>query len=519
MDYYDSSVGNARLAVAKYAGTASQKLGTIFFNPGGPGGSGVEAIAELGPQFSRGAQGFYDLVSWDPRGVGNTTPGPVYCFNTAEEDAAFWKNTVYQYINESISGKFDQQDLSELYVQADVTNQKFETFVTNCQNGPSGPYLKYLGTSSTIRDLVSLGDAIVGKGKPIDYWGVSYGTVIGFNFVNMFPERAGHVILDGVVDPKIWLSYKFLRSSLADSEKTYCGLTDGCAKAGRAGCKLVEITGDGATGDDIKVLINNAHDLTLEIYRQGYDVPVAPGLVKVLLFGLLYEPESWSQEVNTDVYSFVALVLQAAQALNITVPGGRKYNVPIGNFTISDIIGTSTPTLASYSSVAISGADDFNDGSVTIKDIFDIIVRNTREVTPTFGTAWSLGYNSYKWPVRSVERLPPYTPAKLKIPVLVIGNTADPITPFASAQKTANLLGDNGFLVEQLGFGHTSLAQSSSCTLGVMLRYFANSTLPKGRSVQCPVDDSNLFPALNGTTGATKTSADRGKSDMTIWRW
>ena len=86
--------------------------------------------------------------------------------------------------------------------------------------------------------------------------------------------------------------------------------------------------------------------------------------------------------MNTDVYSFVALVLQAAQALNITVPGGHKYNVPIGNFTISDIIGTSTPTLASYSSVAISGADDFNDGSVTIKDIFDIIVRNTREVTP-----------------------------------------------------------------------------------------------------------------------------------------
>ena len=91
---------------------------------------------------------------------------------------------MYTYINESISGRFDQQDLSELYAQADVTDQKFETFIANCQNGPSGPYLKYLGTSSTIRDLVSLGDAIVGKSKPIDYWGISYGTVIGFNFVN-----------------------------------------------------------------------------------------------------------------------------------------------------------------------------------------------------------------------------------------------------------------------------------------------------------------------------------------------
>ena len=88
--------------------------------------------------------------------------------------------------------------------------------------------------------------------------------------------------------------------------------------------------------------------------------------------------------MNTDLYSIVALVLQATQALNITVPGGRKYNVPTGNFTLSsNITGTSTPALTSYSPVAIAGADDFADGSVTIKDIFDIIVSNTREVTPT----------------------------------------------------------------------------------------------------------------------------------------
>ena len=112
-----------------------------------------------------------------------SSPGPVYCFNTPQEEAAFWKNTV-TYINETISGKFNQEDLSELYSQADVTDQKFETFSAGCKNGPSGPYLKYLGTSSTVRDLVSLGDAIVGQGQPIDYWGISYGTVIGFNFVN-----------------------------------------------------------------------------------------------------------------------------------------------------------------------------------------------------------------------------------------------------------------------------------------------------------------------------------------------
>ena len=89
-----------------------------------------------------------------------------------------------QYINETISGKFDNQDLQELYSQVNPTEQKFKDFTNHCQNGPAGPYLKYLGTSSTVRDLVSLGDAIVGSDKPIDFWGISYGTVIGFNFVN-----------------------------------------------------------------------------------------------------------------------------------------------------------------------------------------------------------------------------------------------------------------------------------------------------------------------------------------------
>ena len=93
-------------------------------------------------------------------------------------------------------------------------------------------------------------------------------------------QRVGHVILDGVVDPTAWVTYKvtfdtvvmeatphllrqMVSHSLADSEKTYSGLTDGCAKAGRAGCKLIEITGDNASGDDVKDLLNNAHDVTL----------------------------------------------------------------------------------------------------------------------------------------------------------------------------------------------------------------------------------------------------------------
>ena len=74
------------------------------------------------------------------------------------------------------------------------------------------------------------------------------------------------------------------------------------------------------------------------------------------------------------------------------------------------------------------------------------------------------GYKGYKWSTRSVERLPPFRHQKLRGQVLVIGNTVDPVTPMASARLVAELLGDQAALVEQLGYGHTTMAETSNCT-------------------------------------------------------
>ena len=89
--------------------------------------------------------------------------------------------------------------------------------------------------------------------------------------------------------------------------------------------------------------------------------------------------------MNGDIYQFVGFILQTAQAHNITIDGGAKYNVPPGVITIdnSSLSGTSSQNLTSYTSAAIAGADDFNDNNATIRDGFDAIVNITREVTPT----------------------------------------------------------------------------------------------------------------------------------------
>ena len=114
----------------------------------------------------------------------SSSPGNVVCFSTYAEEFAFWDNTVVRSINETISTKFeDPGELKEFYSRVPETDAKLDEFGKRCLASKSGPYLKYVGTTSTVRDIVSLADKIVGPGQPIDYYGYSYGTVLGFHFL------------------------------------------------------------------------------------------------------------------------------------------------------------------------------------------------------------------------------------------------------------------------------------------------------------------------------------------------
>lgn len=100
-----------------------------------------------------------------------------------------------QSINETIAGKFNDEDSKELYSRVGDTEQKILEFGEKCKQGPVGKYLQYIGTSSTVRDLLSLSDRLAGKGKPVDFWGFSYGTVIGYNLINSESPRSMSILL------------------------------------------------------------------------------------------------------------------------------------------------------------------------------------------------------------------------------------------------------------------------------------------------------------------------------------
>ena len=106
------------------------------------------------------------------------------------------------------------------------------------------------------------------------------------------------------------------------------------------------------------------------------------------MFALLYFPTMWAKYCNNEIYQAIGLIYQTAQAHNVTLDGGLNINITPGEFAIdksplSRISARAPGVLSSYSSAAIAGADNFNDGGVTINDVFDLIVENTRQVTPT----------------------------------------------------------------------------------------------------------------------------------------
>ena len=95
-----------------------------------------------------------------------------------------WQGTPISGVNVTVASNFTEREVEDFYATLEYTEAKMSMYSKRCKWKSVGPYLQYIGTSSTVRDLVALGDKIVGPGQPINYWGFSYGTFVGFHFMN-----------------------------------------------------------------------------------------------------------------------------------------------------------------------------------------------------------------------------------------------------------------------------------------------------------------------------------------------
>ncbi|KAG8725890.1 hypothetical protein FRC12_023913 [Ceratobasidium sp. 428] len=181
LDYANPAAGRVSLAVARYPAKRS-KRGTLFFNPGGPGSSGIDMILDKNAETIMDiVGGKYDIVSWDPRGVGSRVArGPnvgqtslrADCFDTGSEENDFWKGTIPRAGFEARGNFTDARDLKIFFDQVKSVDERLQALGVKCLEYSKDTF-PYIGTTATVKDMVALHDALEGSDKPVNFWGFS----------------------------------------------------------------------------------------------------------------------------------------------------------------------------------------------------------------------------------------------------------------------------------------------------------------------------------------------------------
>ncbi|CAA7269870.1 unnamed protein product [Cyclocybe aegerita] len=460
LNYSDPSIGTAAIALIRIpsplglTGDDSYR-GPVLFNPGGPGGSGVEAVLSLGDAIASVLGPEFDFVGFDPRGVNHSTP-QISFFNSEPERAAFdFSATALNMDANSFDG------LPERWARMQVLGRLAKDRDTGILN--------HLTTHNVARDMLSIVHAH-GEEK-LMYWGISYGCILGSTFAAMFPDKVERLIIDGVPDVEGYYDMDFSNSVL-DADKALQTFFDGCAAAGPDLCAFHSPTSS-AIKNRLSALSTSLLEQSVPAYSPSLPAYGVLNYVTLqrALFSALYAP-----------YELFSLLAQGLKALEegdgslvyqLAQPLATEETVAIG-CTDADLVEDGPEEMKAYAE-RTSGISSFSN-----------LMASYRLVC----TGWKIHPNNFRGPISG----------NTGFPMLVIGNTADQITPLAMAKKVAT--GFPGSVVlTQDSPGHTSFGAPSECTLGHVQRYFQNGTLPE-EGVVCNVTTPLFPPPSNATTPA-----------------
>lgn len=473
------------LQVIRHPATDSaRRLGSIFFNPGGPGGWGSADLPGWLDKFPAALRERYDLVSWDPRGIGRSTA--VRCFDSKADEAAFKATMVPGF------PVGDAQVAKQSRLQAEF-NQR-------CADR-AGTLLEHVSTADTARDLERLRQAL-GEGK-LNYLGVSYGTLLGATYANLFPEQVGRLVLDGNMDPVAYfvddpLAGTSIRidNDLATAD-TLAKFLELCGSAGTPGCPFAAADVD-ATREKYETLAMRlaARPATLDAYPGvRFTEPVLLNLTAAWLFVV-------ENAGGFPGWAALAELLQALWDASETADGTAAAAVArhAPGMTAGTATGTTPRSALPARPLEVRQAASEvydSDGAASAVQcgespnprdlaLFPKVQAFAQARAGRIGAA-SAWFDSAcaSWPARAAA---PYTgPWNAPTPpILVIGNRYDPSTAYSSSLRMSSLLA-NARMMTVEGYGHTVLLNPSECASRVQVAYFVDGTLPDEGTV-CPQD-------------------------------
>ena len=438
LDYSKPDGQTIEIAMKKHLATGSTRQGTLFMNPGGPGGSGVDDVGGMVTSTFAGVQKSYDIIGFDPRGVGSSTA--VNCTSDTELEA----KTEDAPVNAGEGAATFEQ-------RAAVISAQFKQFEASCAAGTKpAELLDHVDTVSVARDLDVL-RALSGDQK-LNYAGFSYGTYLGAHYAELFPANTGRMVLDGAVDPSLSLGDR--ASGQAQGFETALRTYVQQCQSGQAvqegqSCPL---TGDADAGvQQVRTLISSADQAPLK--TSDPNVTVDGSTIRSVVRRFLYTSEYWP-------------LLTYALDQAITQKDGSYIQVLYGKVTA----GGSAPTFYAVNCQDIPVQGDMTSWEKEYQQIL--------QSSPTFGA--SLGNQDARCQAwgHNGTRKPAPIHAKGAAPILVVGTTGDPATPYAWSQALADQL-ESGRLLTWEGNGHTAYGRSGACVQKAVDTYLISGTMPK----------------------------------------
>lgn len=424
LDYADPNGEKIQLALKRRAARGGQKIGSLLINPGGPGGSAVDFLSSFaaGPGVQLNTR--FDIVAFDPRGVGQSTP--LNCHST---------------IDKLISADPTPDDDAEwMSIDADA-----KAFADECaMKYPK--LLPHMGTRDVARDMDQV-RAAVGDDK-LSYFGYSYGTELGAVYAGLFPEKVRALVLDGALDLKLTALEVGLEQ--ADGfERALATFFDWCGGSA-SNCSW-------ARGSQPK-------DAYLKLSAAIEAKPLAVGNRKVgpgeFLLGViapLYSGESGYRALSNALTSAAggdgSALLSFVDQYTERNRDGTYGNIQEANNAVN-CIDMPSPSYAELRTHEMEFAT----------------------ASPTFGISTLTGYLvCAHWAVQATK--PEVLSGAGASPILVIGTTGDPATPYKWAQALADEL-DSGHLLTYEGEGHTAFGRNVPCIDNAVEAYLIDGKLP-----------------------------------------
>jgi pimeloyl-ACP methyl ester carboxylesterase len=451
LDYSQPNGKIAQIAVLRQKASApDRRIGSLVINPGGPGASGTESATNVSTAIGNGplAQRF-DLVGFDPRGVGASKP-VIHCFTPAERDA-------------------DRADDEADNTPAGVARleQKAKDYDAKCEQRSGRDLLANAGTRDVVKDMDVLRSAL-GDAK-LNYLGYSYGTRLGYSYAEEFPGNVRTMVLDGALDPDQGLIDRAVAQS-AGFQHAFDAFAASCAA--QPDCPL---------GPDPKAATENFRNLVIPLIhdpfkqRDGRNLSYSDAMTGVIQ--ALYSQQLWQPlQIGLQELALRRQLTDRPTGLLMLLADLYQGRQPDGSYQY---------TLDAFTAIGCVDDKPVTDPAVTLE-----ADKRAREAAPFRDDG--RGPNPARdvcafWPVPNTSQ--PHEPRVAGLPqVLVVSGTGDPATPYEAGVNLAKAL--NARLLTVENNQHTVVLQGASqCVDDIVTKYYTDLALPPDGS-RCAVSAS-----------------------------